>query len=77
MVRYDEGFPRGILWRVTSDLVVSGSVIQFHVNGHFTADVLDQAIPIWQEKFGYRVVTVSELMQLSGRELPPLPEAAP
>ncbi len=69
----NRGKPRAIIRRVTGDQAVSGSIIQFHLDGHHTAEVLDAVIPIYQQEYGYRVVTVTELMALSGRELPPLP----
>lgn len=69
--------PKQLLQRVTDASLVSGSVIQFHLDGYHTAEVLDQAIPFYLNECGYRVVTVSELMALSGRELPPLPDISP
>ena len=66
--------PQQIVKRVTGKDAVSGSVIQFHLNGYGTPDVLDQVIPYYQQECGYQVVTVSELLALSGRELPPLPD---
>ena len=68
------GKPNAIYIRVTDWHLVNGSVIQFHLDGNHTAEVLDRAIPYYQDVCGYRVVTVGELMALSGRELPPLPE---
>lgn len=65
--------PQSIISRVTGDDAVSGSVIQFHLNGYHTAEVLDVIIPYYQQECGYQVVTVGELLTLSGRELPPLP----
>ena len=69
-----EGNPKELIRRVTGPEAVSGSVIQFHINGYHTAEVLDAAIPWYRETCGYQVVTVGELLALSGRELPPLPE---
>lgn len=66
--------PAQIVRRVTGDSAVPGSVIQFHLDGYHTAQVLDEVIPIFQQERGWRVVTVGELLALSGRELPPLPE---
>lgn len=66
--------PDAIIRRVTGKTAVSGSIIQFHLNGYHTAEVLDAVIPYYQNECGYRVVTVGELMALSGRELPPMPE---
>lgn len=63
--------PQQIVSRVTGENAVSGAVIQFHLNGYNTAAVLDEIIPLYQER-GFAVVTVGELMALSGRELPPL-----
>lgn len=68
--------PGTILNIVTHERVVSGSVIQFHLDGHNTAQVLDEAIPYYRNVCGYRVVTVGELLELSGREIPPLPDVA-
>lgn len=67
--------PQSIVKRVTGEKAVSGSVIQFHLNGYNTPMVLDEIIPRYQAEFGYRVVTVGELMALSGREVPELPDA--
>lgn len=67
------GKPRQILQRVTGKEAVSGAVIQFHLNGYNTAQVLDEAIPIYREERGLQVVTVGEMLTLSGRELPELP----
>ena len=50
-------------------------MIQFHLNGYHTAQVLDEIIPEYRGKYGLALVTVGELLALSGRELPPLPEA--
>lgn len=69
--------PQQIVKRVTGKDAVSGSVIQFHLNGYNTPDVLDQVIPYYQQDCGYKVVTVGELLELSGRELPPLPDIEP
>ena len=66
---------QAIVKRVTGKTAVSGSVIQFHLNGYNTPEVLDEIIPRYQTEFGYRVVTVGELMALSGREVPELPDA--
>lgn len=63
-----------MIYRVTGDRVKSGALIQFHINGYQSAEVLDAGLNNWINERGYRVVTVSELMALSGRELPPLPE---
>lgn len=71
-----KGKPKQIIRRVTGETAVSGSVVQFHLNGYGTAQVLDAVIPVYQQERGYRVVTVGELMMLSGRELPPLPQVA-
>ncbi len=59
---------------VTSDRVVSGSLIQFHINGYQSAEVLDAGLDNWINVRGYKVVTVSELMALSGREFPAMPD---
>ena len=67
--------PERIVQRVTGGNAVSGSVIQFHLNGYNTAQVLDEVIPCYRETCGYQVVTVGELLTLSGRELPPMPDA--
>lgn len=63
-----------MVYRVTCDRVTSGSLIQFHINGYQSAEVLDAGLNNWINVRGYKVVTVSELMALSGRELPPLPD---
>ena len=68
------GKPEQLVSRVTDKSLVSGSVIQFHLDGYHTAEVLDQVIPYYLNECGYQVVTVGELMELSGRELPPLPD---
>ncbi len=65
--------PDSVVRRVTGDKCPSGSVIQFHLNGYNTPDILDTCIPMWRD-MGYDIVTVTELMTLSGRELPPIPE---
>lgn len=66
--------PQAIIDRVTGKAAVSGAVIQFHLNGYHTAEVLDAVIPRYQQEYGLKVVTVGELLALSGRELPPLPQ---
>ncbi len=66
--------PRAIISRVTGKDLVSGSVIQFHLDGHHTVEVLDEVIPYYLNECGYQVVTVGELMELSGHPLPPLPD---
>ena len=66
--------PDAIVRRVTGENAVSGAVIQFHLNGYNTAQVLDEVIPHYQKTCGFAVVTVGELLALSGRELPPLPQ---
>lgn len=63
-----------MIYRVTCDRVKSGSLIQFHINGYQSAEVLEAGLNHWINERGYRVVTVSELMRLSGRDLPPLPD---
>lgn len=49
-------------------------MVQFHINGYHTAEVLDKALDNWINVKGLRPVTVGELMQLSGRDFPPLPD---
>ena len=66
--------PQNIVKRVTGDKVDSGAVIQFHLNGYGTPQVLDEIIPYYQNERGFQVVTVSELLALSGREIPPMPD---
>lgn len=68
--------PSEIVRSVTGVKAVSGSVIQFHLDGYNTAQVLDEIIPIYRQRYGYQVVTEGELLELSGWVLPPLPEAA-
>ena len=63
-----------MVYRVTSDRVTSGCVVQFHINGYHTAEVLDKALDNWINVKGLRPVTIGELMQLSGRDFPPLPD---
>lgn len=65
--------PERIVKRVTGEKATSGAVIQFHLNGYNTAQVLDEVIPYYQNECGFQVVPVGELLALSGRELPPLP----
>lgn len=64
--------PQQIISRVTGEKAAPGAVIQFHLNGWNTAQVLDEVIPVYQQR-GWDVVTVGELMVLAGRTLPPLP----
>ena len=68
--------PQRIVQRVTGESVTPGAVIQFHLNGYNTAQVLQEAIPCYLGR-GWQVVTVGELLALSGREVPPLPAVAP
>lgn len=63
-----------IIERVTNKkTLVNGSIVLFHINGLKCAENLDQVIPYYQNTMGFKCVTVSELMALSGRELPPMP----
>ncbi|MBR6524599.1 MAG: polysaccharide deacetylase family protein [Clostridia bacterium] len=74
---WDEAYkndPDRILRRVTKD-VKPGTVILFHIDGFNTPEVLDQAIPYYQNELGLKLVTVSEMCEIVGRELPPLPYA--
>ena len=68
--------PDQIIRRVTGENAGSGAVIQFHLNGYNTAQVLDEIIPYYLEECGYQVVPVGELLALSGRSLPPPPDTA-
>lgn len=63
-----------LVYRATCDSITSGMLVQFHINGYRSAEVLDAGLNNWINVRGYKVVTVSELMALSGRELPPLPD---
>ena len=65
--------PARIVQRVTGSNISSGSIVQFHLNGYNTAQVLDEIIPYYQQERSLSVVTVGELLLLSGREIPPLP----
>lgn len=72
---WDEAYKKDhmkVYRRVTKD-VVPGSVILFHIDGFNTPKVLDMVIPYYQEELGMNLVTVSELCEIAGRELPPLP----
>lgn len=40
------GNPQQILSRITGPELTSGAILQFHLDGHHTAQVLDEAIPI-------------------------------
>ena len=63
-----------IIERVTNEkTLVNGSIILFHINGLKCAENLDQVIPYYQNVKGFKCVPVTELMALSGRELPPMP----
>lgn len=64
-----------MVYRVTSDRVTSGCLVQFHINGYHSAELLDKALDNWVNVRGYKVLPISELMALSGRTLPPLPDA--
>lgn len=66
--------PQQIIRRVTGKSAAPGAIIQFHLNGYNTPQILDEAIPIYRER-GWQMVTVGELLTLSGRELPDLPAA--
>lgn len=66
--------PQQIVCRVTGKALRSGAIIQFHLNGYNTTQVLDEVIPYYQQVCGLQVVTVGELLTLSGRTLPPMPE---
>lgn len=62
-----------ILERVTNNKVVNGSIILFHLDGFKTPETLDQVIPYYQDELGLRCIPVTSLMELAGRELPPMP----
>ena len=65
--------PELIVERLTDGVTaVSGSIVQFHVDGYNTARILDAVIPHYRDVCGMEVVTVGELLRLSGRELPPI-----
>lgn len=66
--------PARIVQRVTGAAASPGAIIQFHLNGYNTAAVLDEVIPYYRYECGLAVVPVGQLLQLSGRELPPLPD---
>ena len=66
--------PERIVRRVTKD-VKGGTVILFHIDGFNTPKVLDEVIPYYQNELGLKLVTVSEMCEIVGRELPPVPHA--
>lgn len=74
---WDEDYktsPERIVRRVTKD-VKGGNIILFHIDGFNTPKVLDEVIPYYQNELGLNLVTVSQLCEIVGRELPPLPYA--
>ena len=74
---WDEDYknsPERIVRRVKKD-VKGGNIILFHIDGFNTPEVLDEVIPYYQNELGLNLVTVSELCEVVGRELPPLPYA--
>ncbi|MBQ2954740.1 MAG: polysaccharide deacetylase family protein [Clostridia bacterium] len=70
--------PEQIVQRLTDGVTaVSGSVVQFHVDGYNTEKILDDVIPYYRDVCGMAVVTVGELLSLSGRDLPPIADPCP
>ena len=64
--------PQNVIKRVEKD-AGPGSVILFHLDGWNTTQVLDVVIPYYQDTLGLKLVTVSELIESTGLELPALP----
>lgn len=65
-----------VVKRVKRD-VTPGTIVLFHLDGFGTPKTLDEVIPYYQNELGLKLVTVPELMEASGRELPPLMQTSP
>lgn len=63
-----------IIERVTNKKIGNGGIILFHLDGFKCEETLDIVLPYYQNELGCRLVPVSELMALSGRELQPMPD---
>ncbi len=68
--------PEKVIKRITEtkgpSMIDKGVIILFHLDGYNTASILDKMIPEYQA-MGYTLVTVSELLEAGGRQLPALP----
>lgn len=71
---WDETYTQDqVIRRVKKD-VGPGTIILFHLDGFNTPNTLDQVIPYYQNELGLTLVTIPELLEISGDELPDLPD---
>lgn len=64
--------PERIYKRITKN-VVPGTIILFHLDGRNSRAVLPDAVKYYREELGLEFVTISELVAMSDRVLPPCP----
>lgn len=56
-----------VVKRVTKD-VGPGTIILFHLDGFWTPEVLAEVLPYYQQELGLKVVTVTELLSMEGKD---------
>jgi len=72
---WKESFTKSmIIERATNEKVVDGSVILFHLDNPWGAEVLDAVISHFREERGWRCLSAMEMLEASGRKLPAMPD---
>lgn len=62
-----------VIERVSNNTVVNGSIILFHLDSEYAAEVLDTVIPIYKEEKGFQCVTAGELLEMAKWPMPTKP----
>lgn len=70
---WDEEYTQEQVIKRVKKNVGPGTIILFHLDGYYTPQVLREVLPYYQNELGLTQITVSELMEISGRELPASP----
>lgn len=70
---WDSSFDADKVYRRVTKNITPGTIILFHLDGFDTLEVAPKAIDYYRSTMGLELVTISELVQISGRKLPACP----
>ncbi|MBE5786614.1 MAG: polysaccharide deacetylase family protein [Clostridiales bacterium] len=70
---WDWDYSKEMVYKRVTKNVGPGTIILFHLDGYHTIDVVREAVPYYRDTLGLELIPITELVALSGRELPPCP----
>ncbi len=69
---WDRSYNYDKIWKRVTKSIKAGDIILFHLNGKHTPAILEKLIPYIQDELGLKCVTVSQLLESAGMDLPPV-----